>query len=85
MVSMKIKIEFRMLNPSQITICDRKPVVVYDIYHGFTGIPNTLPFMTKWVIDKAGLSEDEMLDYMKHYLSTCGKIKLVIKYGGIRG
>lgn len=31
---------------------------VYDIYHGFVGLP------TKWVIDKAGLSRKEALDYL---------------------
>ena len=34
---------------------------VYDIYHGFTGLPMTWPFHTKWVIDKAGVSREEAL------------------------
>lgn len=26
----------------------------YDTYHGFTGIPSTWPFMTKWFLIKSG-------------------------------
>lgn len=51
----------------------------YDTYHGFTGIPSTWPFMTKWVIDKVGLDEKGLLNYMKTYLTTLGKVKVVVK------
>lgn len=51
----------------------------YDIYYGFTGIPSTWPFMTKWVLDKAGLTEDEMLKRMKTHLTTKGKVKVIVK------
>ncbi len=41
---------------------------VYDIYRGFKGLPMTWPFHTKWVIDKAGLSREEALDYLGRFL-----------------
>lgn len=77
----KLKIVRRELNVSQITPPTPEPVEVYDIYYGFTGIPSTWPFMTKWVIDKAGLSEDKMLRYMSRYLTTLGRLKVKIVYG----
>jgi hypothetical protein len=55
---------------------------VYDTYEGFTGFPSTWPFMTKWIPDKVGLSEEEMLRYMKLHLTTVGKIKVIVK--GVR-
>ena len=51
----------------------------YDVYEGFTGIPATWPFMTKWIPDKIGITEDEMLHHMKMHLTTVGKIKIIIK------
>lgn len=51
----------------------------YDTYHGFTGIPSTWPFMTKWVRDKVGLDEKGLLNYMKTYLTTLGKVKVIVK------
>lgn len=55
---------------------------VYDVYEGFTGIPSTWPFMTKWIPDKMGLSEDEMLHYMRAHLTVVGKVKVIVK--GVR-
>lgn len=52
---------------------------VYDVYHGFTGMPTTWPFMTKWIADKTGLDENELMRYMKRDLTTKGKIKIIIK------
>lgn len=39
----------------------------YNIYHGFTGIPITFPFHTKWIIDKAGITKKEA----SKYISRC--------------
>lgn len=36
---------------------------VYNIYHGFTGIPFTFPFHTKWMIDKEGVTRQEASEY----------------------
>ena len=52
----------------------------YDTYVGFTGFPSTWPFMTKWKRDKMGLTEEEMLNYMRQYLTSIGKVKVVVKY-----
>lgn len=81
----KIKIVRRQLNWSQITPPAEEPITVYDIYHGFTGIPSTWPFMTKWIIDKAGLTEAEMLKRMCLHLTTLGKVKIIVKDGGVQG
>ena len=51
---------------------------VYDIYHGFTGLPTTWPFHTKWIIDKAGLSRKEALDYLGRLLLDMSA-KVIIK------
>lgn len=32
---------------------------VYNIYYGFTGLPITFPFHTKWMIDKVGITKEE--------------------------
>jgi hypothetical protein len=53
---------------------------VYDTYHGFTGMPSTWPFLTKWVRDKVGMTANEMLNYMRSYLTTVGKVKVIVKY-----
>ena len=39
--------------------------LVYDVYVGFTGIPTTFPFHTKWKIDKAGLTKEEFLEWFE--------------------
>ena len=80
-IKTKIKIVRRQLNVSQID----EPVVVYDIYEGFTGFPSTWPFMTKWILDKAGLSEEEMLKHMRFQLTTLGRLDIKIVDGGIEG
>ena len=51
----------------------------YDTYVGFTGIPSTWPFMTKWIADKVGLDERGLLKYMKSHLTTKGKVKVIVK------
>lgn len=56
--------------------------VCYDTYHGFTGIPSTWPFMTKWVKDKSSLSEEELQKYIKRYVTTVGKVKIIVKAQG---
>jgi hypothetical protein len=40
---------------------------VYNIYHGFTGFPITLPFHTKWMIDKAGITKEEASNYISRF------------------
>lgn len=52
---------------------------VYDVYVGFTGIPSTWPFMTKWIADKTSLDEDQLAKYMLRYISTGGKVKIIVK------
>ena len=54
-----------------------KDELVYDIYHGFTGIPATLPFSTKWKIDKAGLTKKELLEWFEK--NACVYQKVIIK------
>lgn len=40
---------------------------VYDIYHGF-GFPISMfPFLTKWKIDRAGLTREEAIKYISMY------------------
>ena len=51
----------------------------YYTFVGFTGMPATFPFMTKWKADEVGLDEDGLLRYMQHYLTTVGKVKVVVK------
>lgn len=52
---------------------------VYDVYHGFVGMPSTWPFMTKWVLDKASLEEKELARYIKPYITTGGTTKTIVK------
>ena len=59
---MKIKVERRTI---EIPMCDEIEDV-YDIYWGFTGIPSTWPFHTKWILDKASLSREDALKYIGH-------------------
>ena len=58
---MKIKIVSRM---SELPMTDKEELV-HDIYVGFTGIPTTFPFHTKWKIDKAGLTKEELLEWFE--------------------
>ena len=58
---MKIKIVSRM---SELPMTDKEELV-YDIYVGFTGIPTTFPFHTKWKIDKVGLTKEEVLEWFE--------------------
>lgn len=40
-------------------------------------------FQTKWILDKAGLSEEELLHRMRLNLTTIGKLKIKIEDRGI--
>lgn len=70
---MKIKIVGRWSNLPMTN----KDELVYDIYYGFTGIPMTFPFHTKWKIDKAGLTKKELLKWFEK--NSCGYQKVIIK------
>jgi hypothetical protein len=59
---MKIKIVSRWSNLPMTNIDE----LVYDIYYGFTGLPSTFPFCTKWKIDRAGLTKEEILKWFKN-------------------
>lgn len=50
---------------------------IYDIYYGFVGFPTTWPFRTKWKIDKAGLSKEELVEWFEK--NACGYNKIIIK------
>lgn len=67
---MKIKIE-RRWNLTPMT--EYEPKVFYDIYHGFFSW-----FRTKWMIDKGGLTESEVIDYLKPYVAS-GGVKIIIE------
>lgn len=56
---MKIKIKRYEYSPSEYH---------YNAYHGFTGLPHTYPFHTKWVLDKEGMNNIEMLEYVSRFL-----------------
>ena len=58
---MKIKIVSRI---SELPMTDKEELV-YDVYVGFTGIPTTFPFHTKWKIYKAGLTKEELLEWLE--------------------
>lgn len=49
---------------SELPMTDKEELV-YDIYVGFTGIPTTFPFHTKWKIDEAGLTKEELLEWFE--------------------
>ena len=70
---MKIKIVARWSNLPMTDIDEW----VYDIYYGFTGLPTTFPFCTKWKIDKAGLSKEELLKWFES--NAIGYQKVIIK------
>lgn len=48
----------------------------YDVYHGF-GYPLMIPVLTRWVLDKTGLSELALADYLTRYVTSVGKYKIV--------
>ena len=58
---MKIKIVSRI---SELPMTDKEEFV-YDVYIGFTGIPITFPFHTKWKIGKAGLTKEKVLEWFE--------------------
>ena len=70
---MKIKIVSRIY---QLPMTDEEELV-YDVYVGFTGIPTTFPFHTKWKIDKAGLTKEELLEWFEKI--ALGYQEVVIK------
>ena len=70
---MKIKIVGRW---SELPMTDKEELV-YDVYAGFTGIPTTFPFCTKWKIDKAGLTKEEVLKWLEK--TALGYQKVIIK------
>ena len=67
---MKIKIERYEYSPSESR---------YRAYHGFTGLPFTYPFHTKWVLDKADMNNIEMLEYISRFLIFGKEVKFTIK------
>ena len=71
---MKIKIVSRI---SEHPMTDKEELV-YDVYVGFTGIPTTFPFHTKWKIDKAGLTKEELLELFEK-INLYYKQEVVIK------
>ena len=54
-----------------------KEELVYDIYFGFTGLPTTFPFHTKWKIYKDGLTKEELLEWFEK--TALGYQEVVIK------
>lgn len=72
---MKIKIVSRI---SELPMTDKKERV-YDIYVGFTGIPTTFPFHTKWKIDKACLTKEELFEWFEK-IDLYYEQKVVIKF-----
>lgn len=50
---------------------------LYDVYYGFTGIPATFPFCTKWKISNAGLTKKELVEWFEK--NACGYRKIIIK------
>lgn len=68
---MKIKIVSRI---SELPMTNKEELV-YDVYVGFTGIPITFPFHTKWKICKAGLTKEELLEWFeKIALGYCQEV-----------
>ena len=67
---MKIKIKSREGHDGE---------TLYDIYYGFTGLPTTFPFCTKWVLDKScvGLSQTGLCRWFEK--NACGYRKIIIK------
>lgn len=61
---------------SELPMTDKEELV-YDIYVGFTGIPTTFPFHTKWKIYEAGLTKEELLKWFEK--KALGYRKVIIK------
>lgn len=40
----------------------------WDIYHGFTGIPHTLPFCTKWKLVLVNQTREEVTKYLQCWM-----------------
>ena len=49
----------------------------YNVYHGLYRIP-FLPFGTEWVLIKSGLTEDELVQYMRPLLTFSGSLDITI-------
>lgn len=71
---MKIKIQARKEMYLAPEGCEE---TIYDIYYGFTGIPTTFPFCTKWKISNAGLTKKELVEWFEK--NACGYSKIIIK------
>ena len=69
---LKIKIVSRWSNLPMTNIDD----LVYDIYYGFTGLPSTFPFCTKWKIGKAGVSKGELIKWFE--TTSCNYSNIII-------
>ena len=67
---MKIKIERYEYSPGEHR---------YRAYNGFTGIPYTYPFHTKWVLDKDDMNNIEMLEYVSRFLIFGKEVKFKIE------
>ena len=61
---------------SELPMTDKEEFV-YDIYVGFTGIPTTFPFHTKWKIDEIGLTKEELLKWFEK--TALGYREVIIK------
>lgn len=51
----------------------------YNAYHGFTGLPHTFPFHTKWILDKDDMNNIEMLEYVSKFLIFGKEVKFKIQ------
>lgn len=67
---MKIKIERYEYSPNEYH---------YNAYHGFTGLTVTFPFHTKWVLDKEGMNNIEMIEYVSRFLVFGQEITFNVK------
>lgn len=67
---MKIKIEKYEYSPTEYH---------YNAYNGFTCLPHTYPFHTKWILDKDGMNNIEMLEYVSIFLIFGKKVKFKIE------
>lgn len=61
---------------SELPMTDKEELV-YDIYVGFTGIPTTFPFHTKWKIDEIGLTKEELFKWFEK--TALGYREVIIK------
>ena len=53
--------------------------ITYDVYHGFNRIP-LLPFSTEWTLLKSGLTEDELMQYMRPLLILRGSLNIITEH-----